>query len=522
MKHLLLTILVSITSLIAIGQTWSDDVAQIVYDKCTKCHHSGGVAPFSLMTYSEASAMAPSMYDPIFQEKMPPWPPDSDYQGYVHDRSLSPSEKITMLDWLLNGYPEGNAANTPPPPVYQSGSILGNGDLQLQIPTYMSKATASDDDYVCFSLPTGLLTDRVIKAVEVVPGNSSIVHHALIYIDPDGSSPTDTVGSDCGGPSNPNAKLITGYTPGASPLILPDQPSLKLGMTITANSSIYFAMHYPAGSYGEYDSTKVIFHFYPPGESGIRQISADPILQNWSFAVPPDQHTSVSADYGPIPVDISVLSVFPHMHLLGENMRVYGIKPNTDTIRMMWLPHWDFHWQDFYFFDYIKKADAGSNFYADGMFDNTSGNIHNPNNPPIAVFPGLNTSDEMFLVYFHYMLYQNGDENFNMDSLINLSTLGFMEQNKEESAFSVYPNPFEEGLTIYSNSVKAGDVVSVLVYNYQGQLVSELMKGAVLEDDELKVEWDGKNSDGNATASGVYMISTNVNGAFRSQKVIKR
>ena len=29
------------------AQTWSSDVAQIFYNKCTACHHPGGAAPFS-------------------------------------------------------------------------------------------------------------------------------------------------------------------------------------------------------------------------------------------------------------------------------------------------------------------------------------------------------------------------------------------------------------------------------------------------------------------------------------------
>ncbi|MCE2713014.1 MAG: hypothetical protein LW688_10810, partial [Cryomorphaceae bacterium] len=126
------------------AQTWSNNVAQIVYDKCTKCHHYGGIGGFSLTTYNETSAMATAIYDAVTQERMPPWPPDNNYQQYVHDRALSPSEKTTMLDWITNGYPEGNAANTPPPPVFSNGTVLGNGDLVVQMPTYMSKATIND------------------------------------------------------------------------------------------------------------------------------------------------------------------------------------------------------------------------------------------------------------------------------------------------------------------------------------------------------------------------------------------
>ena len=44
---LLTTILFAVTVTIGFGQTWSDDVASIVYNKCAKCHHDGGIAPTS-------------------------------------------------------------------------------------------------------------------------------------------------------------------------------------------------------------------------------------------------------------------------------------------------------------------------------------------------------------------------------------------------------------------------------------------------------------------------------------------
>lgn len=522
MKTLLLSCFLGIYSL-AFTQTWSDDVAQIVYNKCSQCHHSGGVGPFPLVTYQETSSMAVSLYDAVFNERMPPWPPDNNYQTYAHDRALSPAEKITMMDWLLNGTPEGNAANTPPPPVFPTGSILGAGDLEVQIPTYMSKAI-TNDDYVCFAMPSNLLVDRKIKAIEIVPGNREIVHHALIYVDPNGASVTDSIGGDCSAPNSASATLAMGYTPGSSPLTLPSTSPLKLGMTMPANSQIVFGMHYPAGSYGEYDSTKVIFHFYPPGEPGIREVSAAPVIQNWSFVLPPNQQTNVSAQYpaaGGLPANISFLSVFPHMHLLGQEMRVFGIKPNLDTLKMMWLPHWDFHWQDFYFYKNMVKAETGTTLKAQGMYDNTTSNPHNPNNPPITVTAGLNTSDEMFLVYMHYMLYQNGDENYNMDSLMQLSELNIQENTLEAGVFQTYPNPFTNNMTIFSSGVKAGDHVSIYIYDSSGKMIRKLLNNVTLTDNVVSVEWDGASDSGMDVERGLYHLSTNINGMMSHQRIIK-
>lgn len=519
MKHIL-TIGCLLYCLSGFGQTWSDNVASIVYNKCATCHHDGGIAPFSLMTYTEVSPMASAMYDAITTDAMPPWPPDNNYQQYTHTRSLSASEKTTLVTWLDNGYPEGNSANTPPPPVFNAGSILGAGDLTIQIPTYMSKAQGGQDDYVCFAMPTGLSETRAIRAIEVIPGNRQIVHHALIYIDQSGTFQTDTVGGNCAGPQN--ATLIGGYTPGASPLVFPSGAGFKLGMNLPVGSGIVLSMHYPEGSYGMYDSTKVIFHFYPPGETGVREVFAAPVLQNWSLSIPPNQVVSYTAQYpnsGGIPIDMSVLSVFPHMHLLGETIKAYALNPQGDTIHYAKIPHWDFHWQDFYFFQHIQKTPAGSVVKGEATYDNTVNNPHNPSDTPVHVYAGESTTDEMFLVYFHYMYYQPGDENYDIESLMNV---GLTElSNDAHPDWEVYPVPFSDQLTIYPKQLQAGDRVSLYVYDQQGRMIRQLVSNQVIEAGFTGFVWDGTTDQGAAASKGTYIVSMNRNGAFSSTTVLK-
>ncbi len=513
----LLSIFFIAFSLSAFGQTWADDVADIFYEKCATCHNPNGIAPFSLVSYSEVSPMAGAIYDAVNQKRMPPWPPNNDYQQYVHNRALEGTQKTTILNWLTAGAPEGNPANTPPPPAFPVNAILGSGDLELQIPTYMSKAQAGNDDYVCFSLPTGLTTNRTIKYVEVIPGNRGIVHHALVYIDPDGTSVTDTTGGDCASPSSQNSVLVTGYTPGSSPLTLPTVSPMKLGIPLPANSKIIMAMHYPDGSYGEFDSTRVIFHFYPPGETGIRQVYAAPLISNWTFLLPPNQVTQVSAQYpntGTINTAATVLSVFPHMHLVEQKIKVWGLDPSNDSIPLMDIPHWDFHWQDFYFFKNAKRFDVGSKIQATGFYDNTTANPHNPNNPPAWVWPGENTSDEMFLVYFHFMGYQAGDELHDIEELM---ALGLKDLPKDNSSIHVYPNPSSGEFKLELTDQKNAKDFSIRIYDTQGKVIRSWKE--VPSANEWV--WDGKQEDGAECRKGVYILSANIDGQFYSTRLIR-
>ena len=53
------------------------------------------------------------------------------------------------------------------------------------------------------------------------------------------------------------------YAPGSVPMQFPNDSLNKFGIEIPANSNIALCLHYPEGSSGQIDSTKVRFYFYP-------------------------------------------------------------------------------------------------------------------------------------------------------------------------------------------------------------------------------------------------------------------
>ena len=83
--------------------------------------------------------------------------------------------------------------------------------------------------------------------------------------------------------------------------------------------------------------------------------------------------------------DISLLTVNPHMHLLGKKFVAYGITPGNDTLHLIRINNWDFRWQYFYTFEKMMKIPAGTEIVVEGTFDNTVNNPLNPFNPPRTV-----------------------------------------------------------------------------------------------------------------------------------------
>ena len=72
----------------------------------------------------------------------------------------------------------------------------------------------------------------------------------------------------------PTGDIIYGYAPGSVALTYPTNTNNSFGVELPANSSISLSMHYPEGSFGQIDSTKVRFYFYPQS-TVIREITTD-------------------------------------------------------------------------------------------------------------------------------------------------------------------------------------------------------------------------------------------------------
>lgn len=116
--------------------------------------------------------------------------------------------------------------------------------------------------------------------------------------------------------------------------------------------------------------------------------------------------------------DISLLTLNPHMHLLGKSFLAYALTPQGDTIRLVRIPKWDFRWQYNYTFPSMVKLPAGSTVYVEGVFDDIRNNPNNPFDPPQTVREpegNMRTTDEMFQLIITYLPYRPGDEKIRLD-----------------------------------------------------------------------------------------------------------
>ncbi len=370
--------------------------------KCHTCHRPGEVAPFSLLTYQDASPHVRDIEHVIETGEMPPWRPV--VGDFENDRRLEPGQKETLLEWIATGASEGNPDDLPPPLQFNLDWTLGQPDLVLTHPAYTPNPE-DEDDYRCFSVPTNLLAEKKIRAVEIRPGNGRIAHHVILYGDPTGATlaldnADEGAGYSCFGDAGIDlAQIYGGWAPGNRPQVLPAGTS----QTIPAASRISIQVHYHPDGTLQSDETRVGIYFTE--EESTRNLAYFPLV-NQSFSIPPGEtNFEVTAGFtNPFP-GVTLYAVLPHMHLLGRRIGVEITRPGEPMREIIRIDDtraagdWDFEWQDTYWMREPLDLLPGTRAALRAFYDNSASNPRNPNDPPVAVGWGNGSNDEMALAF---------------------------------------------------------------------------------------------------------------------------
>ena len=465
--------------------TWSEEIAEIIYDNCTTCHRPGEIGPFALTSYDEARVWANSIKFVTEIKYMPPWPPDRDYAHFQGERGLTDDEIQKIATWADQGAPRGNPDLEPEAPEFPSGSQIGTPDLVLSFDRgYMHKGT-NTDDYRVFVLPTGLAEDKTVKSVELRPGNRNIVHHALISYDVSGTAQQldngtpeygyQSFGGFGDGLDEAFNRQFPGYVPGQRPAFFPD----GLGQILPAGSDLLLQIHYAPVAADEWDSTTVNI-FFADEDEVVDRLVQDYIITPFTavgdpgqqlLILPPNTVTRYHYALNNLPFDVSILAIWPHLHLLGRDWLVFGLN-GTDTIPLVKIDDWDFNWQGAYNYNSFQVLPQGSSIHAYATYDNTDNNPLNPNNPPAWVFWGEKTTDEMFYLPISFVQYREGDE----DIVFN-DSLSSTYNPPPAQAFALrapWPNPSRNEIQFMFELYRSADI-SMIVYDIEGNVVESLI-----------------------------------------------
>lgn len=384
--------------------TYTKQVSRIFQAKCQICHRTGDIAPFALENYERALVWSEDIARVVADKIMPPWKPVAGHGEFRDSFQLTDEERKTILDWIADGAPEGDSAELPEPTITSGEWPLGEPDKTLSmIQTYTPPR--GSDVYRCFVIPTNFSDNLYLSAIDVLPGARNIVHHVLLYQDTEGVGDKQDgldgqPGYPCfGGPgialslTNLNAQL-GGWAPGQRTRHLPD----GVGIELLKGAKIIMQVHYyPVGRTGD-DLTRI--GLYLSKKDVHQRLFMIPIL-NQGFKIPANaaKH-EVTATLNVLPfLDSRAIWIYPHMHLLGQQISAEVVNPDKSITPMILEDKWDFNWQGSYTYKEPVPVKAGSTVRVKCTFNNSESNPKNPNNPIVDVKWGERTTDEMCLAF---------------------------------------------------------------------------------------------------------------------------
>lgn len=380
--------------------TYNRQVAPILYEHCTSCHHTGGSGPFALMSYADAKRWGATVERVTQDRYMPPWLPSGPHDEFADDRRLS-SEQIDLIKrWVDGGMPEGDAAEAPQPPVYSSDWQLGPPDLIVEMDSSMSVPASGTDLYRNFILPVPLTQSRWVRAMEIKPGTPQVVHHANLAIDRSASlrrmHPTDwkdgipgmDVLVDAGETFDPDNHFLY-WKPDSSALVEP--PSLP--WRLDPGNDLVLNMHLKPTGKPETVRARIGLYFTPVAAT------QTPILvqleNDGALDIPAGDANFTVEDHLQLPVDVDLLAIYPHAHYLGKRMEGWAELPGGERRELILIESWDIDRQAIYRYAKPVYLPAKSVVHMRYSYDNSAANPYNPNSPPIRVKAGNRSVDEM-------------------------------------------------------------------------------------------------------------------------------
>jgi tetratricopeptide (TPR) repeat protein len=391
--------------------TFNRDIAPILFDNCASCHRpiddvapqpaatSGSSddpicvagAPFSVLDYDSVRRHARAIASAVQRRAMPPWLPEPGHGVFANERRLRDDQIGLIAKWVESGTPEGNPADRPKPPPSSSGWQLGTPDLVLTLPEPYVLQPGTRDVFRNFVLPVPIGMTRYVRAVEFRSDRPQVLHHADLAIDL--SRVSRALDRAEPGPGfatmdGDQVQNVYGWSPGKVPMMEPSDSA----WTLDPGTDLVLLLHMIAGAKSEtvQPTIGLFFSDTPPTRTpiGVK-------LEASAIDIPAGDANYVVEDSYVLPVDVEAVSVYPHAHYLGKEMRGTATLPDGSQQDLLWIRRWDIRWQDRYRYRSPLFLPQGTRLSMRFSYDNSAANPNNRYHPPQRVRSGPRSTDEM-------------------------------------------------------------------------------------------------------------------------------
>jgi len=397
--------------------TFNDQIAPIIYSRCSNCHRKGQIGPFAFTSYEEVIEHAQLIRDVTLSGVMPPWRADPEFRHFRNENVLSDEERELIRRWVDAGAPQGDPALEKRLHEYLPPTETRQPDMVLKMSETFTRPADNQEYYKVFVLPINSDTDLEISGLEIVAGNPQILHHAWLYLDEKGTGrERDALDSEYGfdlfieGMPDLNIlPVVKGYLPGKRAEFYPP----GVGLKIPAGADLLLETHYVGGNSEQLDQSQVNLYF---AEQPIeREVFYLPVteadIQNPPFVIPAGEKASFLMKRKlDLPHDLSLLSFSPHMHYRGTHFQAAATLPSGETANLVKIDNWDFNWQFTYELDQPLRLPQGTEIVVNTTYDNTAENPFNPIVPPVTTRYGYRSVDEMSQFWMEVTRYDPADE----------------------------------------------------------------------------------------------------------------
>jgi tetratricopeptide (TPR) repeat protein len=378
--------------------TFSRDIAPIVFRYCASCHHAGEAGPFPLITYGDVKSHARQLADATSRHLMPPWLPSQDGLRLEDDSHLSGEQIALFQKWVADGVLEGNRDELPQAPKFTSGWQLGAPDLVLKAAAPFDVPASGNDVYWNFIFRSPLKSSRLVRAIEIHPGEKRLVHHANLLVDRAQSARRQEKSPGGGFPGmelqiesesfDPDGHFLF-WKPGSPPIVEPAGLALRLdpGNDLLLNTHLQ-----PSGKAESIQPSIGVYFTDQPATKFpvLLQLDNDRALD-----IPPGDSNFLVSDEFTLPEDVQLLAIYPHAHYLCRDMLALARFPDGAEKTLIHIARWDLNWQAVFRLAQPELLPHGITIVMRYRYDNSSDNISNPNNPPQRVRAGNRAVDEM-------------------------------------------------------------------------------------------------------------------------------
>jgi|TARA_R110002167_G_scaffold315165_4_gene520711 hypothetical protein len=385
------------TAAMADEPTYTNGVANIINENCVVCHRQGGVGPMTFESYEAVRPWAPLIQLKVANREMPPYAYDHGIgiQDLLGDWRLAQEDIDAVVDWVNAGAPYGDRDIVVQPPSLSAPTdwtfAADLGQPNLIIPSVPIDIPANGADlWSKHEVPTGLTTDRCIKAVQVKPRGDAraVVHHANSTVMVDGE----------------RFGMLTEYAMGKWGEIVPE----GVCRTLPGNAQVSWDIHMFPGGVGataqglavKDNVVEIGLWFHSEEESAELTYKQDLALYRVSdqadIIIPPNGYLMTQGFHSfdhPVRLD----SWQPHGHLRMNAASLEIFDPATGrTDQISQVSNWSATWHHSHLFapNVAPLVPAGAVLVMKQWYDNTSDNPNNPDSD-MWVVGGSRTGDEM-------------------------------------------------------------------------------------------------------------------------------